>query len=63
MSIDRIWSTTKNREARALLLDNRDCGGNSRELSITLTNVDTAILWRQEDIRLKQSAINEEKSV
>lgn len=50
----------KLREARALLLEERDSGLNSRELSITLTEIDTAILWRQEDLRLKQPATNGE---
>lgn len=51
----------KLQEARALLLEERDAGGNSRALSIVLTNIDTAILWRQEDLRLKRGAINLEK--
>lgn len=41
------------REARALLNDEKNAGGNSRELSVTITKIDTAILWRQEDLRLK----------
>ena len=49
----------KLREARALLLEERDAGKNSRELSVTLTEIDTAILWRQEDLRLKRPAMNE----
>ena len=49
------------REARAGLLIERDSGSNSRELSVTLTEIDTAILWRQEDLRLKQLIINEEQ--
>lgn len=47
------------RQARALLLEERDAGKNSRELSVALTEIDTAILWRQYDLRLKQPAINE----
>lgn len=47
------------RQARALLLEERDEGKNSRELSVSLTNVDTAILWRREDLRLKKHTINE----
>ena len=49
----------KLREARAALLDERDAGKGSRELSVALTEIDSAILWRQEDLRLKQPAINE----
>ena len=49
----------KLREARAILLEERDAGKNSRELSVALTEIDTAILWRQEDLRLKRPAINE----
>ena len=47
------------RQARAELLELKDSGQNSRELSIVLTHVDTAILWKQEDIRLKASVISE----
>ena len=46
------------REARAALLEERDDGKNSRELSVALTEVDSAILWRQEDLRLKSKIIN-----
>lgn len=48
----------KLREARALLLEERDAGKNSRELSVALTEIDTAILWRQEDLRLKEPTVN-----
>ena len=48
------------REARAALLEERDDGKNSRELSVALTEVDSAILWRQEDLRLKSKIINQE---
>lgn len=48
----------KLREARALLLEEKDSGKNSRELSVCLTNVDTAILWRQEDVRLKKPPVD-----
>ncbi|KKK91625.1 hypothetical protein LCGC14_2711040 [marine sediment metagenome] len=47
------------REARAALLDERDAGNGSRELSITLTEIDTAILWRQQDLTLKLPHVNE----
>lgn len=48
------------REARALLLDERTTrpGGNSRELSVTLTGIDTAILWRQHDLQMKEEVDN-----
>lgn len=42
------------REARAALLEERDNGGNSRELSVALTEIDTAILWRQHDLQMKR---------
>lgn len=41
------------REARAVLLDERDAGHDSRELAVTLTQIDTAILWRQHDLQIK----------
>lgn len=47
------------REARAALLEERDNGGKSRELSVTLTEIDTAILWRQRDLQLKEPIKNE----
>lgn len=47
------------REARAALLVERENGLDSRELSVTLTNIDTAILWRQQDLKIKSPAINE----
>lgn len=50
------------RQARAELLMEREQGGNSRELSVALTEIDTAILWRQWDLQLKQPAINEKES-
>lgn len=52
----------KLREARALLLEERDCGKNSRELSVTLTEIDTAILWRQWDLQLKTPPVNEQSN-
>ena len=50
----------KLREARALLLEEKDSGQSSRELSVALTEIDTAILWRQQDLHLKQPIKNEE---
>lgn len=47
------------RKARAALLEERDSGGNSRELSVALTELDTAILWRQQDLQLKRPVANE----
>ena len=52
----------KMREARALLLEERDTGGNSRELSVALTELDTSILWRQHDLEMKQPIINGTKA-
>lgn len=43
----------KMREARALMLEERDNGKNSRELSVALTELDTAILWREKDLSMK----------
>lgn len=45
-------------EARAALLEERDSGKGSRELSVALTEIDTAILWRQHDFNLKAPAVN-----
>jgi hypothetical protein len=51
------------RQARALLLEERDDAKKpSRELSVALTEIDTAILWRQEDLRLKQPAMDQDQS-
>ena len=47
------------REARAALLNERDAGYPSRALSITLTEIDTAILWRQSDLQGKAAPVNE----
>ena len=47
------------REARAGLLEERENGKGSRELSVTLTEIDTAILWRQQDLTLKMPTVNE----
>lgn len=45
------------REARALLNDESKAS-TSRELSITVTKLDEAILWRQRDMQLKTTPIN-----
>lgn len=49
----------KLREAKDLLLAEKDNGGGSRELSVTLTEVDTAILWRQSDLQIKKPPVDE----
>lgn len=46
----------KLKEAKDLLNKEKETGKGSRELSIVITEVDTAILWRQEDLRLKAEA-------
>jgi hypothetical protein len=47
------------REARALVLEEKeDKNLGSRQLSLVLTKIDEAILWRQEDLRLKTPPIN-----
>ena len=45
------------REAR-VLLNNESKASNSRALSITITKLDEAILWRQRDMQLKSPPIN-----
>ena len=45
------------REAR-VLLNNESKASNSRELSMTVTKLDEAILWRQRDMQLKSPPIN-----
>lgn len=45
------------REARVLLNDEPKVS-NSRELSMTITKLDEAILWRQRDMQLKSPPIN-----
>lgn len=47
------------RLARASLLDERDSGNDSRALAITLTHIDTAVLWRQQDLQGKHT-VNEQ---
>jgi hypothetical protein len=46
------------REARALLSDENAGPNRSRELSVALTELDTAILWRSHDLWLKKPAEN-----
>lgn len=49
----------KLREAKALLDDERKAGKNSRELSVTITEIDSAILWRQYDLQLKIAPVDQ----
>lgn len=49
----------KLREAKALLDDERKAGKNSRELSVTITEIDSAILWRQYDLQLKTAPVDQ----
>lgn len=46
------------REARALLIEESEGPARSRELSVAITNVDTAILWRQHDLQIKEEPTN-----
>ena len=46
------------REARAAILGEQESCGKSREGAIQLTHIDTAILWRQEETRLKAPVVN-----
>lgn len=45
------------REARALLDDELKIDS-SRELSMTITKLDEAILWRQRDMQLKSTSVD-----
>jgi hypothetical protein len=47
------------REARAALNDEGKTIGKSREASIQITHIETAILWRQEETRSKAPVVNE----
>ena len=47
------------REARAILLEENEGPGRSRELSVTITSIDDAILWRQHDLQMKAEPVNE----
>ena len=46
------------REARAILNDETKDGKGSRETALAITKIDEALLWRQENIRLRQSVEN-----
>jgi len=52
---DHCEALGKLREARAILLETEK---ESRELSIVITKIDEAILWRQRDRQLKAPPIN-----
>ena len=52
---DHCEALGKLREARAILLETEK---ESRELSIVITKIDEAILWRQRDKQLKAPPIN-----
>lgn len=54
----------KLREARALILEEKETvHGSTRELAVALTNIDSAILWRQYDLQLKQPHKDLEKAL
>jgi hypothetical protein len=40
-------------------LEEKDSGNGSRELSLVLTKIEEALLWRQQDIQVKQSPVNQ----
>jgi len=42
------------REARAILNDETKKGYGSRETALVITKIDEALLWRQENLRLRQ---------
>lgn len=42
------------REARGILAEETQAGNGSREISLAITKIDEAILWRKEDHRLKE---------
>ncbi len=52
----------KMREAYALLEDEKKAGKASREMAVAMTELETAILWRQHDLALKAPAVNEVKA-
>lgn len=43
-------------EALAALNEEKAAGKGSRELAITVTELETAILWRRQDLRIKDPA-------
>lgn len=45
--------------ARAIICEEKESGITSRDQSITLTEIDTAILWRQSDLQ-KRNVENSE---
>ncbi len=46
----------KLKEAAKLLTEERNSGKTSREQAVTATQLDTTILWREHDLRTRQSA-------
>lgn len=46
------------REARTIILEEQELDIKSRPQSITLTEIDTAILWRQHDLQLREPISN-----
>lgn len=46
------------REAKALLNDEQKEGKGSRETALVITKIDEALLWRQENLRLRQPIEN-----
>lgn len=49
------------REARAILNDETKAGQGSRETALVITKIDEALLWRQENLRLRTPAKDEVK--
>lgn len=49
------------REARAEAIQQNEGALKGRELSVVITNIDNAILWRQFDLQIKAPTVNEEK--
>jgi hypothetical protein len=46
------------REARALLNDEMKEGKGNREVSLVITKIDEALLWRQEVLRMREPVQN-----
>ena len=47
------------RAVRAAILEEQESGRRTREQSITLTQLETAILWRERDVFASQKPTNE----
>jgi len=50
MELDAVVSLLQNAKVAA------QGEGKSRELSLAITKIDEALLWRQEDLRIKEAA-------